>query len=85
MVYYRVVSTKLTEEEHGKLIDVCNLRGCPPSALIRDAIMKIINSEQKTPQKVDPMQRPTKESNTKSQQTNRELFNSDIERLLGTS
>jgi|GEM_PF-4873996 len=40
---YRVVSTKLTEEEHTKLLDICNKDGCTPSALIKDAIMKKIN------------------------------------------
>ena len=83
MVYYRVVSTKITEEEHGRLLDVCNVRGCPPSALIRDAIIKTINS-QKTLQKVDPMQVSTRESSTISQQIKKEFLNSDLERLLGT-
>lgn len=83
MSYYRVVSTKLTEEEHGKLLDVCNVRGCPPSALIRDAIMKIINSEHKMAQKVDPTQASTKESSTKSQQRDGEFPISDFEKLLG--
>jgi len=40
---YRVVSTKLTEEEHTKLLDICNKQGCTPSALIKDSIMKKIN------------------------------------------
>lgn len=43
---YRVVSTKLTEEEHGKLLEVCNREGCTPSAMIKDAIMRKINSEE---------------------------------------
>lgn len=83
MNYYRVVSTKLTEEEHGRLLDVCNVKGCPPSALIKDAIMKTINSERQTPQKVDPVQAPTKELSTKSQQIKKE-FPSELEKLFGT-
>ena len=39
----RVVSTKLTEEEHDKLLDACNREGCTPSSLIKDAIMKRIS------------------------------------------
>jgi hypothetical protein len=35
---YRVVSTKLNEDEHMKLLDACNRHGCTPSALIREAI-----------------------------------------------
>ena len=38
----RVVSTKLTEEEHSKLLDVCSKKGCTPSALVKEAIMEKI-------------------------------------------
>jgi len=37
---YRVVSTKLTEEEHSKLLDECNRKGCTPSNLIKNAVLK---------------------------------------------
>jgi len=49
----RVVATKLTEEEHSKLLDTCNREGCTPSSLIRDAILKRFNSEEKTNQTVE--------------------------------
>ena len=83
MVYYRVVSTKLTEEEHDRLLDVCNGVGSSPSALIREAIMKTINSEQKFQQKVDPMRTSPSELNVKSHQIKRESDN-ELEKLLGT-
>lgn len=35
----KVVSTKLSEEEHTKLLDTCNSKGCTPSSMIRDAIL----------------------------------------------
>lgn len=38
----RVVATKLTEEEHTKLLDLCNTKGCTPSALLKEAIMERI-------------------------------------------
>ncbi len=41
----RVVSTKLTEEEHTKLLDLCNMQGCTPSALIKQAIVGKIMEE----------------------------------------
>ena len=41
----RVVSTKLTEEEHSKLLDACNREGCSPSALIKQAIIEKIEPE----------------------------------------
>ena len=36
----RVVATKLTEEEHSKLLDLCNTQGGTPSALLKEAIME---------------------------------------------
>jgi hypothetical protein len=48
---YRVVATKLTEEEHTKLLDACNKEGCTPSNLIKDAIMKRLNPEEKPQEK----------------------------------
>lgn len=36
----RVVSTKLTEEEHARLLDACNGKGCAPSNFIKEAIME---------------------------------------------
>jgi len=83
MVYYRVVSTKLSEEEHDRLLDVCNVVGCPPSALIRQAIMKIINSEQRPVQKADPMRTSVRELIIKSQQVKKESVNNELEKLLG--
>ena len=50
---YRVVSTKLTEEEHTRLLDICNKQGCTPSALIKDAIIKKI-SEKENPGGIEP-------------------------------
>ena len=45
---YRVVSTKLTEEEHTKLIDLCSRTGTTPSSLLRQAVMEKISSESQT-------------------------------------
>lgn len=40
---YRVVSTKLTEDEHNALIEECNKHGLSPSALIREAILETVS------------------------------------------
>jgi len=83
MVYFRVVSTKLTEEEHDRLLDVCNVIGCTSSTLIRDAILKIINVEQKTAkQEFNPIRKFAKELNMKSQQEKKE-FPIELAKLLG--
>ena len=64
----RVVMTKLTEEEHSKLLDVCNREGCTSSHLIRDAIMKRIDSQEKSTEKeLRPTQKLAKELRIKSQ------------------
>jgi len=39
----KVVSTKLTEEEHSKLLDVCNEKGCTPANLIKEAVLEKIS------------------------------------------
>jgi hypothetical protein len=41
---YRVVSTKLTEEEHSKLLELCNQDGCTPFAMLKKMILDVINS-----------------------------------------
>lgn len=49
---YRVVSTKLTEEEHSKLLDECAKQGCTPSSFVKNSIMEKIEpkSEQTKPE-----------------------------------
>ena len=42
----KVVSTKLTEDEHTKLLDACNTQGCTPSSLIKQAIMEKIDQKE---------------------------------------
>ena len=42
----RVVSTKLTEDEHEKLVDECNKRGCSQTELLRASIKEIIHPEE---------------------------------------
>ena len=42
---YRVVSTKLTEEEHEKLLDVCNKEGCTPFAMLKKLIINKVDDE----------------------------------------
>jgi len=44
----KVVSTKLTEDEHTKLLDMCSTQGCTPSSLIKQAIMEKIDQKEET-------------------------------------
>ena len=82
MVYFRVVSTKLTEEEHGRLLDVCNIIGCTSSVLIRDAILKIINVEQKTTEKEFNSMKKFAELSIKPHQQKNEIPN-ELAKLFG--
>ncbi len=81
---FRVVSTKLTEEEHGVLLDVCNIIGCTPSNLIREAILKIINQEQRTvPREPNLLQTLSRELNTKPAQQRKEFPSYELAKILG--
>ncbi|HJJ22946.1 MAG TPA: DUF6290 family protein [Nitrosopumilus sp.] len=60
----KVVSTKLTEDEHTKLLDMCNFHGCTPSSFIKQAIMEKIDQKEEI-------------------ESNNELSNEDIEKILG--
>lgn len=42
----KTVATKLTEEEHSKLISECNRLGITPSALIKESIMERIEPKE---------------------------------------
>ncbi|MGI0088632.1 MAG: hypothetical protein ACREBI_11850 [Nitrosotalea sp.] len=84
MVYYRVVSTKLTEEEHSRLLDVCNIVGCPPSAMIKEAILRVINTGQKASDiGFNVPQISVRESSAKHHQINEQPQHSELARLLG--
>jgi len=40
------VSTKLTEEEYTKLLDMCSKNGCTPSALIKEVVLKKLEKKE---------------------------------------
>ena len=42
----RVISTKLTEEEHSKIIDMCKESHCNLSAFLKQCITELIDKEQ---------------------------------------
>ena len=43
----RVVSTKLTEEEHSKILEICNDNGITVSRLLKRALLDRIKKEEK--------------------------------------
>ena len=42
------IATKLTEEEHTQLFDLCNTQGCTPSAWLKEAIMERLKTDSGT-------------------------------------
>jgi len=78
----RVVATKLSEEEHNKLLDVCNREGCTPSFLIKDAIMKRIDIEEKPVEKeLTPVQKLAQALEMEQERKN--TSNSELAKFLG--
>ena len=47
-----MVSNKLTEDEHNRLVDICNKEGCTPSAPIRKVIKEKIETQSSREPKV---------------------------------
>ena len=43
---YKVVSTKLNEEEHQKFLEFCNKKGFTTSLFIKNAVTKMMESEE---------------------------------------
>lgn len=72
---YRVVSTKLNEDEHNKLLDACNRHGCTPSALVREAITEKIENEE------NPKQKTGKSENTEDVGARKVLLKTSDETL----
>ncbi len=44
---YKVVSTKLTEDEHTKFLDFCNKKGISPFAFIKESIFAQMEKQEK--------------------------------------
>ena len=41
----RVISTKLTEEEHGRITEICSETGCTLSSLLKQCVMDLVEKE----------------------------------------
>jgi hypothetical protein len=72
----KVVSTKLTEEEYGKLVGLCSASGFTVSKLLKRAILERMNEEglRGTSQTLKPVKReelkvfPTRTKNIQSEE-----------------
>jgi hypothetical protein len=43
----RVISTKLAEEEYGKITQICNNAGCTLSAFLKECVMDLVDREER--------------------------------------
>ena len=41
----RVISTKISEEQYGKITQVCNTAGCTLSAFLKECILDLVDKE----------------------------------------
>jgi len=58
---YKVVSTKLNEEEHEKFLEFCNKKGFTTSSFIKNAVTKMMESEDEEVFRVIPLDELRKE------------------------
>ena len=72
----KTVATKLTEEEHGKLIDACSKEGCTPSTFLRESINERIHNEK--PKEIESVE-------TKEEPKSREMSIEELAEKLGMS
>lgn len=47
----RVISTKLSEEQYGKIVQICNDAGCTLSAFLKECVMDLVDKEDKKAEK----------------------------------
>ena len=71
----KVVATKLTEEEHSKLIDFCTSKGVTPSAVLRKAVIERINPVEK-PKEIESIE-------TKEEPKNRDMSLEELAEKFG--
>jgi hypothetical protein len=81
----RVVSTKLTEEEHSTLLDACNNEGLTPSSFIRAVLMDRLRpaAKQSTGYEETVPESNTEEENPKlKEQSSPKTAGSEIMKLI---
>jgi len=54
---YRVVSTKLTEDEHTIFLEFCNKKGLSPFAALKQALEQSMNEESSKEPSVDELRK----------------------------
>ena len=71
----RVVSTKISEEEHGKIVEICNDIGITVSTMIKQAIRERVKKEEKERKRLESQM---KKVSQKSLQTESDIMQSSV-------
>ncbi len=71
----RVVSTKISEEEHGKIVEICNDIGITVSTMVKQAIRERVKKEEKERKRLESQM---KKVSQKTFQTESDIMESSV-------
>ena len=71
----RVVSTKISEEEHGKIVEMCNDIGITVSTMVKQAIRERVKKEEKERKRLESQM---KKVSQKSSQTESDIMQPSV-------
>ena len=71
----RVVSTKITEEEHGRIVEICNDIGITVSTMVKQAIRERVKKEEKERKRLESQM---KKVSQKSSQTESDIIQPSV-------
>ena len=74
----RVVSTKISEEEHGKIVEMCNDIGITVSTMVKQAIRERVKKEEKERKRLESQM---KKVSQKSSQTESDIMQSSVSQI----
>ena len=78
----RVVSTKISEEEHGKIVEICNDIGITVSTMVKQAIRERVKKEEKERKRLETQM---KKVSQKTSQTESYIIESSVSQKIQRS
>ena len=74
----RVVSTKISEEEHGRIVEMCNDIGITVSTMVKQAIRERVKKEEKERKRLESQM---KKISHKTSQTESDIMQSSVSQI----
>ena len=74
----RVVSTKISEEEHGKIVEICNDIGITVSTMVKQAIRERVKKEEKERKRLESQM---KKISQKTSQTESDIIQPSVSQI----